>query len=790
MCVNVEVQSCTSSGMIPRNLVDCLYAASALTFAYLCAGELLPVQFMKSEGWDAHEWQRQQVVSISILSLLAVLLGSPRLGMQKDFGRSNIVSRTFIVMNVVPIATTIATTTWVMRSDNCPLDPQRECKPLSMILDSIGLVTARLARLDLGVCLLLATRGQSGWLFRATGGLLGFTESVPAHRAAGWCCVTQSVLHSIAYLCFYVHETGLHSLLRYCFPTPKAVGVNRLGLVNGLGMFACFAAFGVTALATIWVRRSHYHIFQRTHLPLIVLFVLCCALHDLQVLLFAAPGIADWYLGRQGKGAFRTVPASVKVIPGTSGPWIEIQIVESDENVIATLLRDEAPRGQWMNIRVNQLGQESHPFDVASMVRCSGISVNGQVVARPCLKVSAIVSAKAGDWSAALAALVNHDTSLQLEIDINGPFPSGGGNWILPGLYVSDVPSTVSSRDHDTPALLLLAGGTGITGWLPALEAVRNGNIAIRQQTHLVWCVKTEADYLALSDRLPQPMCAAENQEPNAGDGNDRDSAFRISVYVTSRATRMPADTTSSGTADHSAVVLSGSDVTNMNMNPSFCFSVQGSDNLRGKICVADTSPIISLLAAVAGLVTQHYVWWGLVVKGHLTGSPKTILGHAVVLRVLPVALIIGVMTAAVALGRRVSILTTSAVHAGEEISSDSSDQELEDLHLLSGETTSMEAGLIGGCHRETAKEHDLYTHDVLFGRPDFDSLVNEEVTRLSSLQDASTHNTRRYSISTLNVVTCGPKSMMIAVRDGCETARKISSQRMRIKLSEVYRSA
>ena len=121
------------------------------------------------------------------LSLLAVLLGSPRLGMQKDFGRSNIVSRTFIVMNVVPIATTIATTTWVMRSDNCPLDPQRECKPLSMILDSIGLVTARLARLDLGVCLLLATRGQSGWLFRATGGLLGFTESVPAHRAAGWC---------------------------------------------------------------------------------------------------------------------------------------------------------------------------------------------------------------------------------------------------------------------------------------------------------------------------------------------------------------------------------------------------------------------------------------------------------------------------------------------------------------------------------------------------------------------------------------------------------------------------
>ena len=84
--------------------------------------------------------------------------------MQKDFGRSNIVSRTFIVMNVVPIATTIATTTWVMRSDNCPLDPQRECKPLSDIgLDRSHDRETRTVRP--WSRLLLATRGQSGWLF-------------------------------------------------------------------------------------------------------------------------------------------------------------------------------------------------------------------------------------------------------------------------------------------------------------------------------------------------------------------------------------------------------------------------------------------------------------------------------------------------------------------------------------------------------------------------------------------------------------------------------------------------
>jgi ferredoxin-NADP reductase len=788
--VQVDVKSCNPRGVISTNFIDYLYVASALTFAYLCVGELLPVPVLKNEGWNAHEWQRQQVVSISTLSCLAVLLGSPKLGIQKDFERNSIALRLFTFMNVVPIATAVASTTWMMRSDNCPLDTRQECKPLSVMLDSIGLVTARLARLDLGICLLLATRGQSGWLFRATGGLLGFTESIPAHRAAGWWCVTQSVLHSSAYLSFYVHEVGVHSLLRDCFPTPKADGVNRLGLVNGFGVVACFAALGITASATIWVRRSHYHVFQRTHLPLAALFVLCCALHDLEILLFAAPGIADWYLGRHGKGAFRTMPASAKVLRGTSGPWIELEIIESDENVITAVLSDEAPRGQWMNIRVMQLGQESHPFDVASVIRCSGISASGQGVARPFLKLSAIVSAKAGNWSEALAALVDHNASTQLEINMNGPFPSGGSNWMLPGLRPSDLRSTVSSRDHDIPALLLLAGGTGITGWLPALEAARDGNITVGQQIHLVWCVHTEADYLALADRLPHVSYAAETQERDRGSGDERDGAFRITVYVTRRATRMPTGiaSMSSGSADHSSVVPSVSEVTNK--SPSFRFSVKGEDDPRreGKICVAGTSPLISLLAAVAGLVMQHYAWWGWVVRDNLVSSPQTIVGHAVVLRILPVALIIGVMSAATALGRCVFVFTTSAPRTEDESESISFDQEMEEFPLLSRETTSMEAGVMGACFGERSKEHDSYAHDVRFGRPDFGALASEEATRLLSLQDI--HNTSLNEPPRLHAVTCGPESMVNAVRDGCETARKTSNQRVRVEFSAVRRSA
>ena len=79
---------------------------------------------------------------------------------------------------------------------------------------------------------------------------------------------------------------------------------------------------------------------------------------------------------------------------------------------------------------------------------------------------------------------------------MSGPFPSGGGGWSLPVLghlprnRLSLVEERVREEEEEekeveekeekddeeeelgdhAPHLLLLAGGTGITGWLPALE--------------------------------------------------------------------------------------------------------------------------------------------------------------------------------------------------------------------------------------------------------------------------------------------------------------------------------
>jgi hypothetical protein len=120
------------------------------------------------------------------------------------------------------------------------------------------------------------------------------------------------------------------------------------------------------------------------------------------------------------------------------------------------------------------LGREAHPLSVAVL---STTNTSTTLIL--------VVSARAGDWSRALATLAQSQVS-SFEVDLGGPF-AHGGSWALSG----------SGRQE--ASLLLLAGGTGITGWLPALATAG----ATERQCHLVWCVQREADYQALARRLP-----------------------------------------------------------------------------------------------------------------------------------------------------------------------------------------------------------------------------------------------------------------------------------------------
>ena len=189
-----------------------------------------------------------------------------------------------------------------MWQDICPFEEARgNCDYLGVVLNAVGLVSAKLARLDLGICLLLATRGGSSLMFGATG--LGFPEAIPLHRAAGWWCSGQTALHSVAYMLFYLYEGGLRGLWLNCFPASlpnndQTGEFNTLGLVNGLGLAGFIFSLAIVVSALPWVRRRYYNVFQRLHLAVAGLFVIFCALHDLPIMFFALPGLAGWYLER------------------------------------------------------------------------------------------------------------------------------------------------------------------------------------------------------------------------------------------------------------------------------------------------------------------------------------------------------------------------------------------------------------------------------------------------------------------------------------------------------------
>lgn len=286
--------------MLHHFMRETVAGAIVVLFAYFCAGELLPVPAIRANQWLLQYWDLQQVVLLGVLSCLLVALlstaGCDSCGSSFVVGGANATSL-FALLNGVPLVAAVVTSYWHSESDNCPLVPSEACDYLSTVLDTIGLSSARLARLDLAMCLLLAARGDAAW---AVGAGLGYAEAIPLHRLAGWWCAAQSALHSIVYLLFYLYAGGgLHAVWLFCFPAPLADGqLNRLGLVNFLGVLAFLVLLGLALTAAPRFRRRYYHVFQRLHLPVAAAFVLCCALHDLPILLFALPGLASWCVSR------------------------------------------------------------------------------------------------------------------------------------------------------------------------------------------------------------------------------------------------------------------------------------------------------------------------------------------------------------------------------------------------------------------------------------------------------------------------------------------------------------
>lgn len=655
-----------------------LQVASVAVFGYLCIGEFMPNPLRGSSP----TWERQEVILLAALSFLVVLLASctrhcsgwsctPRVD-----GGSSVAGSLLVGLNVVPILVAVATVHWRLVVDNCPASPYDgapkdswvECDYAAVTLDAVGLISARLARFDLGVSLLLAARGKSTWLLTVTGGWLGFPETMPLHRMAGWWCAGQSALHSAAYVIFYPWTGGWSSMWLNLFPAalPTSGALNRLGLINFFGMIALVALLFLVLPALPSFRQHYYHIFQRLHLPVAMLFVVCCALHDLPILLFAVPGLANWYLGWRSdklstqddkectQGRQLVLPAKARLLPETS--WVELTI----DCTGTALLRAEsgrlAPRGEWALVRVLPLGREMHPLSVA--------------VSADYTRMCALVTANAGDWSRQLAVMSaetgSGGQSCEVEVEVTGPFSVGGGDWSLAG----------------EPALLLVAGGIGVLGWLPMLATANRDAGGL---VHLVWCVRTEQDYLALAERLPLAS-----------------AGMQVTIFIT-RASDGGAFAMDCPTV--AAPVPDAADQQKKNPDNK---PVHGS---RGEVSVW-----VSLFAAVGGLVTFYWGWKGM--EG-LFGLRSTLDAGTYTLqyRSLPIMLILVSMASCVSIGR--SVLTyyfevgQRDQLAGCQVNEDRKQlvpNVIDDLELAAAEwvTTTSSAGGNATSHNMQAGKPDL----------------------------------------------------------------------------------
>jgi hypothetical protein len=665
----------TSSGVAARGRAvrALLLGLSLVASLVLCAGELVPTMALRALALD-HDWTDREVVLICLLCILTVLLAGchfkcgsgkgsfPRSNFPRSKRLTRVVAPTLhtllLLINTVPLAAAIGAAVYDVHT-HCAAegkddDEYAHCDALVIPLDQIGFITARLARLDLGACLLLiAGRTDAAWLLGASGGVIAYPEGIPLHRTAGWWCAVHSALHSVAYFAFYLRLGGLRRLWTDCFPVDLPDKLNRLGLVNFFGVLAFLVLVVLALLALPHIRRRWYDVFVRWHLLLGMGFVVCSALHDLPVLWFAVPGLAGWALDRIHPSRPRRLRATAQLLDGTSSPWVELKI----DCGTAHVCNSAVAHGQWASVSVLPLGKEAHPLSIA-------VHATGRV-----RSIYALVSSRSGDWSAALAALAQEGRSVSgedrsrcsFEVDVAGPFPAGGGEWSLCAQLRGE-----DSQD-EVPALMLVAGGSGIVGWLPGLAAAASTG----RRCRLVWCVKAAQDYFAMARWLPR-----------------KGGAVDVTVFVTQ---------------DCEAVARMMDELESNEGGVSSQCRI--SAETSGQSTLRFSNLLVSLVVALLGIAVCYLA------DMHRLHAPEptTLASYALKSRCLPIVMVMAAMVVVAAVGPR-------AVSCKQRGVREEADARHGKMLLANEHVPPQTAAQTGGLH------------DVRAGRPDVEALVMEAV--------------------------------------------------------------
>jgi len=345
-----------------------------------------------------------------------------------------------------------------------PLFLQTWAKEFALdFLDTLGIISARAAAVYLGMLLLAISRRSAILNFRG----FGYLDLLVFHKAAGWWCVAMSLIHSMAYVAYYVVQGGLQDLWRSCFPTKLCARqdlwthegdcFNTLGVVNFLGVLASVVVIILAVHSRERIRRTMYERFYHVHLAMGAAFVFFVGLHDFPTMLLAFAGLAFYGRDRWTAWRSRTYCPAAKAELACQSLSSNIVLLTWESGARCDLM----PGSRWVYLCVQNISTvQWHPVSVIRIRNRMHVLVKGL-----------------GDWSCSLCDLAAFGVAVQIQTE--GPFGK-----------------QICEPDMKCSALLLIAGGVGIS---PFVDLLCNmSGKAKRPKVILVWAVRRQ-EYDTLS---------------------------------------------------------------------------------------------------------------------------------------------------------------------------------------------------------------------------------------------------------------------------------------------------
>jgi len=323
-------------------------------------------------------------------------------------------------------------------------------------LDVEGIISGRAAVIYLGILLLTTSRKSVLLTFLGS----GYIDLIAVHRTAGWWCVAMSIIHSLAYVIYYIVEGGARKLLSECFPTKRCFRdghwekcLNFGGTINFFGLIGTIAVLFLAFFSREVIRRNMFERFYIIHLITSAIFIFFVALHDYGTILLAFAGLTFYAYDRFNARRTRSHHSSF------TAELITDNIVMLKWN--ATSQNKLMPGTRWVYVQIENIStMEWHPISCVQVCDHTYTFVKGL-----------------GDWSSSLCDLVS--SKEKLRINIEGPFGS-------------------SVIGVDTPrTLIIIAGGVGVSPFIDFLCNIPDESCWSRIK--FIWAVRSN-EYRALSE--------------------------------------------------------------------------------------------------------------------------------------------------------------------------------------------------------------------------------------------------------------------------------------------------